>query len=73
LNPSFVRNYIPASPSGYPLNLPAAAAELFNSKRTMEVPDIKIMEDAMMTTVTEDGFTYHCLYDFKRLCCSLRR
>jgi len=27
LNPSFVRNYIPASPSGYPLNLPAAAAE----------------------------------------------
>jgi len=59
LNPSFVRNYIPASPSGYPLNLPAAAAELFNSKRTMEVPDIKIMENAMMTTVTEDGFTYH--------------
>jgi len=58
LNPSFVRNYIPASPAGYALNLPAAAAELFNSNRTMAVPDIELVADATTTTVTEDGFTY---------------
>jgi membrane-bound lytic murein transglycosylase D len=58
LNPSFVRNYIPASPAGYPLNLPAAAAELFNSGRSMAVPDIAMVADATTTTVTQDGFTY---------------
>ena len=58
LNPAFVRNYIPASPAGYPLNLPLAAADLFNSKRTMDIPDIANIEDATITTVTEDGFTY---------------
>lgn len=58
LNPSFVRNYIPASPAGYPLNLPYAAAELFNSNRSMEIPDIALDEDVMTKTVVEDGFTY---------------
>ena len=58
LNPSFVRNYIPASPAGYPLNLPAAAAELFNSHRTMSVPDIELVDNATTTSVTKDGFTY---------------
>jgi len=58
LNPSFVRNYIPASVAGYSLNLPAAAAELFNSNRVMSVPEIELVANAATTTVTKDGFTY---------------
>ncbi|HJW28589.1 MAG TPA: transglycosylase SLT domain-containing protein, partial [Saprospiraceae bacterium] len=58
LNPSFVRNYIPASPAGYPLTLPASSAELFNSGRSMEVPDVALDNNASTKTVTVDGITY---------------
>ena len=56
LNPSFVRNYIPSSAAGHALYLPYAAAELFNSSRSMEIPDTGLAADA--TTVTIDGLTY---------------
>lgn len=58
LNPSFVRNYIPASQTGYPLYLPFAAAELFNSKRSMEIPEMALDENATSKTVVEGGITY---------------
>ena len=51
LNPSFVRNYIPASTSGYTIYLPVAAIELFNSGRSMEAPpvvDESLTESALM-------------------------
>lgn len=56
LNPCFVRNYVPSSASGYALYLPFAAAELFNSSRSMEIPDDALMANA--STVTIDGMTY---------------
>lgn len=59
LNPTFVRNYIPASPAGYALTLPFAAAELFNSNRSMTVPDVELANNASTTTITIDGLTYH--------------
>jgi len=38
LNPTFIKGYIPASQHGYAILLPAAAVELFNSGRLMDVP-----------------------------------
>lgn len=40
LNPSFVRNYIPASTNGFTIWLPLESAELFNSGRIIEVPGL---------------------------------
>ncbi len=40
LNPSFIRNYVPASNYGYTLVLPSASAELFNANRSMVIPNI---------------------------------
>jgi membrane-bound lytic murein transglycosylase D len=59
LNPVFVRNYIPSSPAGYALTLPFAAAELFNSSRSMEIPDESLADNASSSTVTIDGLTYN--------------
>ena len=59
LNPCFVRNYIPVSASGYTIILPALAAELFNSGRSLEVPVTPADLEAMETsTVTIEGKTY---------------
>jgi membrane-bound lytic murein transglycosylase D len=58
LNPSYVRNYIPASPAGYPLILPVAAAELFNSGRSMDIPEVLADASAESATVTIDGQTF---------------
>lgn len=57
LNPSFIRNYIPTSSSGYALYLPYAAAELFNSSRSMEIPETGLAVDAS-SMVNIDGTTY---------------
>jgi membrane-bound lytic murein transglycosylase D len=58
LNPSFIRNYIPVSAAGYTLILPFAAAELFNSGRSMEVPELDLNSNMETATVTLDGNTY---------------
>jgi membrane-bound lytic murein transglycosylase D len=58
LNPTFVRNYIPASPTGYALMLPYASAELFNSGRSMEAPGMADNSFARSATVTIDGQTF---------------
>lgn len=58
LNPSFVRNYVPTSVTGHAIYLPFAAAELFNSTRSMEIPDIELAENSMSKTVTIDGQTF---------------
>lgn len=58
LNPSYVRNYIPASPAGYPLILPTGAAELFNSGRSMDLPEELADASGELTTVTIDGQTF---------------
>ncbi len=59
LNPSFVRNYIPTSAAGYAIVLPFASAELFNSGRSMEIPDLETIESGIAsTTVTIGGATY---------------
>lgn len=59
LNPSFVRNYIPACAAGYALVLPFASAELFNSGRSMEPPVmVAEAEGGVATTMTINGLTY---------------
>lgn len=59
LNPSFVRNYIPTSAAGYAIVLPFASAELFNSGRSMEIPDLDAIETGVASsTVTIGGATY---------------
>ncbi|HQW25110.1 MAG TPA: LysM peptidoglycan-binding domain-containing protein, partial [Saprospiraceae bacterium] len=59
LNPSFVRNYIPSSAAGYAIVLPFASAELFNSGRSMEIPDLDAIETGVASsTVTIGGATY---------------
>jgi membrane-bound lytic murein transglycosylase D len=58
LNPSFVRNYIPSSAAGHNIVLPFAAAELFNSNRTMELPAMEETADVSTSTVTMGGITY---------------
>jgi membrane-bound lytic murein transglycosylase D len=58
LNPSFIRNYIPTSAAGHALVLPFASAELFNSGRSMDVPDIDLESDVETATVTIDGNMY---------------
>jgi membrane-bound lytic murein transglycosylase D len=40
LNPSFIRNYIPASTYGYAIVLPTESAELFDANRSIELPTI---------------------------------
>lgn len=45
LNPSFVKNYIPASQTGYTIWLPFASAEVFNSGRIIEAPKAPEQED----------------------------
>lgn len=57
LNPSFIRGYIPTSAVGYSLILPFAAAELFNSGRSLDVPELALA-GGTSTTVTVDGHTY---------------
>lgn len=67
LNPCFIKNYIPASQNGYTIWLPAASAELFNSGRTMETPEIRVAEniaenmfvDANTKKVVISGELYH--------------
>lgn len=67
LNPSFVRNWIPASQNGYTIVLPAASAELFNSNRIMEVPGLPMeviteanaAVDANINTVNINGKMYY--------------
>ncbi len=54
LNPSFVRNFIPASQLGYIIWLPATAAELFNAGRSMAPPPMKIDENANAEVRTVD-------------------
>jgi len=60
LNPSFVRNYIPASQNGYVIWLPNPSAELFNSGRTMEPPivDVDVDANSETRTVNIDGALY---------------
>ncbi len=59
LNPSFVRNYIPTSAAGYAIVLPFASAELFNSGRSMEIPDLDAIETGVASsTITIGGATY---------------
>jgi len=59
LNPSFVRNYIPTSAAGYAIVLPFASAELFNSGRSMEIPDLDAIETGVASsTVSIGGATY---------------
>ncbi len=58
LNPCYVRNYVPASPAGHILVLPYTAAELFNSRRSMDVPEIMDDMIASNKTITLDGQTY---------------
>ncbi len=59
LNPSFVRNYIPTSAAGYAIVLPFASAELFNSGRSIEIPDLDAIETGVASsTVTIGGATY---------------
>ncbi len=64
LNPSFVRNYIPASQIGYTIWLPNASAELFNSGRITEAPVVpadilaKAVADPNTETVTIGGELY---------------
>jgi membrane-bound lytic murein transglycosylase D len=58
LNPSFIRNYIPVSSLGYSIILPFAAAELFNSGRTMEVPDVELADASSSAIVSMNGKTY---------------
>ena len=74
LNPSFVRNYIPASQAGYNIYLPMASAELFNSNRVMEAPSLPMevvleaaMEaDALVKTVTINGSLYNIVTTTKK-------
>ena len=54
LNPSFVRNFIPASSSGYMIWLPMASAELFNSGRTNIATSVKLDENANAEIKTVD-------------------
>lgn len=63
LNPSFVRNFIPASSVGYMIWLPAASAELFNSGRTMAPPPMNMIEDANaeVRTVSIHGRLYNII------------
>ncbi|MEP6646043.1 MAG: transglycosylase SLT domain-containing protein [Saprospiraceae bacterium] len=63
LNPSFVRNVIPASQIGNMIWLPAAAAELFNAGRNMEPPTINIASDmnAEIRTVNLNGTMYNII------------
>lgn len=58
MNPSFVRNYIPTSSYGYAIVLPYASAELFNSNRTMDVPEIDSDGYVETKTVTIGGNIY---------------
>ncbi len=58
LNPCFIRNYIPTSAAGYALIMPFASAELFNSGRSMKIPDIDIAGGVESATLTIDGKTY---------------
>ena len=58
LNPSFVRNYIPACAGGHCIVLPFASAELFNSNRTMELPKMEETADVATSSVTVGGITY---------------
>lgn len=59
LNPSFVRNYVPSCAAGHCLVLPYASAELFNSGRSMEVPDIEAIEAGIASsTFNIGGATY---------------
>lgn len=60
LNPTFIRNYIPASPSGYALYLPFASAELFNSSRSMEIPEVDLANTSSKT-ITIDGQTFNII------------
>ena len=67
LNPSFVKNYIPASQNGYTIWLPYDAAELFTSNRVMTVPGLPMSivteahdaVDANVETVSIDGKLYN--------------
>ncbi|MGB4847236.1 MAG: transglycosylase SLT domain-containing protein [Saprospiraceae bacterium] len=63
LNPSFVRNFIPASQTGNMIWLPVAAAELFNAGRNMEPPAISIDADANaeIKTVSIHGTMYNII------------
>ena len=58
LNPSFVRNYIPASTSGYTIWLPAASAELFHSGRSMEAPAVDAAVNAENAMASADKETF---------------
>src|SRR4030095_9507293 len=61
LNPSFVRNYIPASQTGNVIWLPEPAAELFNSGRIIVPPTVVIKEytNADTRKVTVHGVDYN--------------
>lgn len=67
LNPSFVRNYIPASQNGYVIWLPLTSAELFNSGRNMEPPTINIEADvnAESRIVDVNGTLYNIIISRK--------
>ena len=60
LNPTYVRNYIPASQNGYVIWLPMASAELFNSGRMIEPSLLNTTEDlnAESKTINIDGVLY---------------
>jgi membrane-bound lytic murein transglycosylase D len=60
LNPSFVRNYIPASQNGYVIWLPMASAELFNSGRVIDPALLNIAQDlnSETKTITVNGILY---------------
>ncbi|MEO5905865.1 MAG: transglycosylase SLT domain-containing protein, partial [Saprospiraceae bacterium] len=67
LNPSFLRNYVPTSTTGYTIWLPALSAELFNTNRVIEVPALPMeviaetekIEAADVRTVTINGTLYN--------------
>ncbi|HZV70432.1 MAG TPA: transglycosylase SLT domain-containing protein [Saprospiraceae bacterium] len=63
LNPSFVRNFIPASETGNMIWLPATAAELFNAGRNMEPPLVHMEADANaeIRTVTINGTLFNII------------
>ncbi len=58
LNPSYIRNYVPASSYGYALVLPNEAAERFNENRSMDVPFIDYDGYVETKTVTIGDNTY---------------
>ncbi len=58
LNPSYIRNYVPASSYGHALVLPTASAELFNANRSIEIPHINYDGYVETKTVKIGEHTY---------------